>query len=302
MRIRTIAVSGMAATGIAATLAAGAFAADLPRREAPYAPAPSYLAPAPMWSGFYVGIQAGWMWGNDGAREVDRFWSGANDFARNRADYTLRALPGNQSFDSTGATGGVTLGWNHQMGSAVLGVEADLSIAGVDGSKRTGGTYAYNLPAAQPPVTTNYPVRTTSASSMDWFATLRARAGFLVTPATLIYATGGAAFGDPSASLTIEGAYYTVATGQTPWVSKASGGDTKVGWTIGGGVEHKFSRNWSLKLEYLYYDLGEVTVKNDMSAALVGGAVASVDQIAAWKTNKFDFSGSIFRGGVNYQF
>ena len=114
---------------------------------------------------------------------------------------------------------------------------------------------------------TNYPVSTTSSSSMDWFATLRARAGFLVTPATLLYATGGLAFADVSASMQVAGSYYSAdPAGQVAWVSSASGGETKTGWTLGAGVEHKFSRNWSLKLEYLYYDLGDVTVRNDMSA------------------------------------
>lgn len=299
MRIASIALAGASA---AAILSGSALAADLPPRGPAIAPAPSYISPAPMWSGFYVGVQAGWMWGGDGAKEVDSFFDGDTPQAFNRADYTLRALPGNQSYDSSGAMGGLTVGWNYQMGSAVLGVEGDLSFSGLDGSKRTGGIYAYNLPEATPPVTTNYPVSTASSSSMDWFATLRARAGFLVTPATLLYATGGLAFADVSASMRVAGSYYVAdPAGPVAWVSNASAGETKTGWTLGAGVEHKFSRNWSLKLEYLYYDLGDLTVRNDMSAALVGGIVAS-NQITAWKTNKYDFSGSVFRGGVNYQF
>ena len=35
--------------------------------------------------------------------------------------------------------------------------------------------------------------------------------------------------------------------------------DTKIGWTIGGGLEWAFAYNWSLKGEYLYYDLGTLS-------------------------------------------
>src|SRR4051794_20776273 len=41
---------------------AGAMAADLPRRSAP----PAYFAPMPVftWTGFYVGVNAGYAWNN----------------------------------------------------------------------------------------------------------------------------------------------------------------------------------------------------------------------------------------------
>jgi len=31
--------------------------------------------------------------------------------------------------------------------------------------------------------------------------------------------------------------------------------NTRVGWTVGTGIEMKFSLNWSGKLEYLYMDI-----------------------------------------------
>ena len=36
--------------------------------------------------------------------------------------------------------------------------------------------------------------------------------------------------------------------------------DTRVGWTVGGGLEWMFLPNWSAKVEYLYYDLGRVAL------------------------------------------
>ena len=63
--------------------------------------------------------------------------------------------------------------------------------------------------------------------------------------------------------------------------------ETKVGWTVGGGLEYAFIDNWTAKLEYLYVDLGKATC----NAACSGG-------------NPFDvtFKTNIVRGGVNYKF
>jgi outer membrane immunogenic protein len=35
---------------------------------------------------------------------------------------------------------------------------------------------------------------------------------------------------------------------------------TKIGWTAGAGAEYAFARNWSVKLEYLFVDLGSTSV------------------------------------------
>ena len=38
---------------------------------------------------------------------------------------------------------------------------------------------------------------------------------------------------------------------------------TKTGWTAGAGAEWAFTRNWTAKIEYLHYDLGdEATIAN----------------------------------------
>jgi outer membrane immunogenic protein len=42
-------------------------------------------------------------------------------------------------------------------------------------------------------------------------------------------------------------------------LSTGSFSDTRLGWTVGGGLEWMISPNWSFKAEYLYYDLGSVT-------------------------------------------
>ena len=98
MKTRLI-LAGMAAL-LTAPLAAQA--ADFPQ---PYrAPAPAYLVPEFSWSGFYVGLNAGYMWGNSK-------WNGS---------------AGNFEVAPSGFIGGGTLGYNLQTGSWVWGIEGDV--------------------------------------------------------------------------------------------------------------------------------------------------------------------------------
>jgi outer membrane immunogenic protein len=64
-----------------------------------------------------------------------------------------------------------------------------------------------------------------------------------------------------------------------------SGSTTRVGWTVGAGLEKKFSPNWSAKAEYLYMDLGSETY--------FGGTADEV---------RVRFHDHIARVGINYQF
>lgn len=92
----------LAGLGLAALLTAPAAAADLSY------PAPAAYAPAPVftWTGFYIGANAGYGWG-----EADR------------------------SPDVDGFIGGLQAGYNWQgAGPLVLGIEADLQYADVSSS------------------------------------------------------------------------------------------------------------------------------------------------------------------------
>jgi outer membrane immunogenic protein len=70
---------------------------------------------------------------------------------------------------------------------------------------------------------------------------------------------------------------------------------TRVGWTAGAGVEYALDRNWSVKAEYLYYDLGRTTVL----APLVAGAGAGAGVSGATRAQN---NGNIVRAGINYRF
>ena len=70
----------------------------------------------------------------------------------------------------------------------------------------------------------------------------------------------------------------------------------RAGWAVGGGGEYRFASNWSVKLEYLYYDLGseKYTIFNPLFPFTPGPA-RGFDSTA-------DFTGHIARVGLNYKF
>ena len=74
--------------------------------------------------------------------------------------------------------------------------------------------------------------------SNPWFGTTRGRAG-IALGYTLFYATAGIAYG--------EGKIDSGNLSET---------NTGLGWTVGAGIEFAFTPCWSIKAEYLYYNLG----------------------------------------------
>lgn len=84
---------------------------------------------------------------------------------------------------------------------------------------------------------------------INWFGTFRGRIGFTPFCRLMIYGTGGLAYGDVDYSATL---MFTPTFGYP-----ASVEETRVGWTAGGGLEYAITHHWSVKVEYLYYDLGD---------------------------------------------
>lgn len=104
-------LASVAALGLIA--AGAASAADLPSRKGPVA-APVYMPPAFTWTGFYVGANAGYGWGN----------VNANGFAN--------------VGDLDGFVGGGQVGYNYQMGQFVVGAEADFQGADLSSGSNLG--------------------------------------------------------------------------------------------------------------------------------------------------------------------
>jgi outer membrane immunogenic protein len=261
--MRRYTVAALAGAAMSVGLVQGATAADLGRRPAP---APVAVAPIYNWTGVYVGVHAGWIWSEGDAAVSSTGLAPATALA-----------PFGYSFDGDGGMLGGQIGFNYQFSNIVVGIEADLSWTGVDG----GATVApLTFGAGVIPGSFH-----TSSFDMNWFGTVRGRLGFAANN-LLIYVTGGLAFGDVDATTVTQS--FIPGIGLNTWTGSAS--DTQVGWTIGGGLEWGFAPNWSIKGEYLYYDLGDTTV------VATGGVAPSTI------VTNFDNTGHILRVGLNYRF
>ena len=153
----------------------------------------------------------------------------------------------------SGFIGGGQIGYNWQaMGSPlVLGIEGDFQGADLDETVALGGGV-------------------TATTRANAFGTVRGRIGYAFDRA-MIYATGGWAYTRTSLELSGPG-------------GSVSSSDWSSGWALGGGLEYAFAGPWSVKLEYLHVDSGDVTL------TLAGVPV----------TGSYDMD--IVRAGLNYRF
>ena len=216
-------------------------------------PAPSDRS----WQGVYVGINAGY----------------AFDLNEDISDLDLLNIGppvGSFSFDADGPVAGGQVGFNLQpLRWLVIGLEGDAGYFGVEGKARQpgspdGGTFAEVDPGV--------------------YATARGRVG-VAFDRVLIYATGGWFGTNYEQRITDE----EVCTCGFP-LGSGSNDDFRSGWTVGGGVEWMFRPHWTLRVEYLYFDVSDGTV------------VAHIRQIGDFAFGFDDNTGNIVRAGLNYKF
>jgi outer membrane immunogenic protein len=137
----------------------------------------------------------------------------------------------------------------------------------------------------------------TADQRLKYFGTVRGRLGYLVTSPLLVYATAGLAYGGVNSSTALSDIFVPGAFVFTPGAGSVT--TTRVGWTVGGGLEYLLAGNWSLKAEYLYYDLGSTSYALTPVVVTVGGVTATNLGVTS---NTADFRGSIVRAGLNYKF
>ena len=129
------------------------------------------------------------------------------------------------SMNGTSFMGGAQIGYNWQHGHFVYGLEFDGSL--LSKSVSQGHSYFQN------------------SNTIEWLTTLRARMGLAVDD-TMVYMTGGPALGGVKNELTFT----------SPSDPNKSSTKTRVGWAIGGGIEHMWDEHWTIGLEGLFVDLG----------------------------------------------
>jgi outer membrane immunogenic protein len=291
--LRLSIASMAAASAIAFTQIASA--ADLPPPAPVYAPPPP---PVISWTGWYGGVNAGYNWG-DSAVSSTAVGTGGTSLPVTIGLATFGTY--NLDPNRNGFIGGGQVGFNWQFNNWVTGIEVDLQGLANNGKA--------NQPSvAQVPLFPEQFVGIQSAQAqVSWLGTLRGRIGALINPSSLIYVTGGLAYGGMKAGGAVaaqENDTIGAAFAYLPSVGGAINSQIRAGWTLGGGWEWMFAPRWSVKAEYLYYDLGTVSTDYGVIAqcTIAVCGVSPPSGMASVHTSITRLNGDIARAGVNYHF
>ena len=263
----------LATVALSALAAAPAVAADLAAR--PYTKAPAMI-PAPIynWTGFYIGGNAGY-----GFSDRDTITT-TGQLPVNVNNVNLGARPGSVNLSRDGFIGGGQIGYNWQTSpNFVFGLEADIAYTDFN---RSTTINTFPIGGAAPTLVNTFNTK------LEYLGTVRGRLGY-TWGATMLYGTGGFAYGGVDNSASFFGP-----AGNLQFVGRDR--TTKTGYTVGGGIEHMFTPNWSVKAEYLYYDLGSSNVNVAVIPLPVGQGGGT-----GYNTN-FRNDGHIVRAGLNYKF
>ena len=252
-------------------LTAAASAADLPRR----APPPVFI-PVPVftWTGAYFGVNAGYITSTKDTVTTYGVFSNNNGVITGNR-------PGAFALPKDGFTGGGQIGYNYQFtpgSGVVVGVEADAAYTDMSRTRGFVGTAGGISIFRQ---------------SQDYLGTVRGRLGYAFDR-TLVYATGGFAYGDVNNRGLFENA-----AGLPVFFGSRSKMET--GYAAGGGIEYALptdsflnffkSSAVTVKFEGLYYDLGR---RSTPLLAVNTGVGAYV--------SRFQNEGVLGRVGINYKF
>ena len=272
-------------------IASAAFASLFAATSASAADLPVYPKAAPVmvydWTGLYIGTNLGYSWGRattDGSytgtqRVTTTVTAGGAGVSDVITPLAGGLLSGRTDVEK-GVLGGAQLGYNWQLGSWLVGLEGDIQAAGESGRVAVVPT------GVAPAFLADY--------TLNWFGTARGRVGSSsLQNALSLYATGGLAYGGFS--------------GGSPTLAY-SFSSVKAGWTVGAGAEAALGSNWSIKLEYLYMDLGNVGNISAMTNSSVSQAntpIAGQTRVTQTAYNYLfntKFTDNILRVGFNYKF
>ena len=256
-----------------ATIAALGFVNAASAADMPVKAVKAPIAAPYSWTGLYVGGNVGYGWASNTGGGFTSLTDPGLGFAGYFAA-VAEILPG---VKPKGAIGGLQIGHNWQVSPMwVWGLVADIQASGMKDSAT----------ASIDPVGFANSIQS-NESKILWFGTARAKAG-IASNNWLIYGTGGLAYGGVKNSTALN-----CATCGPPGFWAGSTSSTRVGWTVGAGLNYGLTPNWILGAEYLYFDLGSIST----TAILTSGPYPGV----AFTSNS-KFRGSIARVSLDYKF
>jgi outer membrane immunogenic protein len=254
------------------------------------------------WSHYYIGAYGGYGWGDPSGG-----WSGNS--AAEAVYLSSGGLARSTTFNPRGYLGGLHAGYDHQLGRFVVGIETDMANANIRGSgTSSGNTITFVDSSGQPLWSINNYSRYQSSAgqALRALGSLRVRAGFLASDRVLIYGTGGLAYGRATLSASVSNTetnneWVSSFDGAVFWTEQfaacrdicTSGSVSRwlVGGAVGAGLEYAFIDRWSARIEYLYYNLGTLSVSlADLRIPAYGFNASAL------------FAGHIARFGLTYHF
>lgn len=243
--------------GLLAGTAIPASAADVIYEEPMVTPVVALAVPS--WTGFYLGVQAGGGFNPSNPDNISIVPSFPGAFPGSAFGSNYES-----SFES-GFVGGGHVGYDYQIDNWVVGAVLDINASDL-GQRQSAFS--------------STPAFYTAERDLDYFATGRLRAGYLVTPTTLAYATGGVAYGDVS---------YKFSANSAPFATAAAFSDSsdRWGYTVGGGLDFLVAENISIGVEYLYTNLGDDDSFTRFVAGPFGGGVGGFTDFTG--SDDFDF-------------
>jgi outer membrane immunogenic protein len=208
------------------------------------------------WSGFYVGGNAGYGWGDD---EIELGYSGV-------IAAVCAAVPGScpdsVPRDTEGFLAGGHIGRNWQSGRFVFGIEGDAAWSDIGGEATATAPLGFG----------------SGRFDLDWLSTIRGRAG-IAADRVHLYGTGGLAFGqvDNSATATVD-----VGIGAPILVTVVDREKAvQFGFAAGVGGEFALSDRMVVGAEALYVNLEDSSLTFDFGAAGAVGAAIENDYLIA---------------------
>jgi len=244
--------------GLALTVVAGPEPLPSGKEMKQVAPAPP---PECNWTGFYIGLNVGGQFGHAEDKDLD----GYNSFRG--YDSTNRPW----GYSESGVVAGGQVGYNYQWNWLVLGVEADGGYMNLDGR------------GLEPDPIGRNDVR--GESDSDFFTTIRGRLGFAFGH-WLFYGTGGGIGVNWETRVVDDCNTGNCGLG----LIDAHKQEFDWGWTGGGGIEYMLGCHWTIRGEYLRYQLDNQTFSgvNTFNGVTYG-----------WRASD---AGNIIRAALNYKF
>jgi len=249
-----------------------AAAADLPVKAAP-------PVPIATWDGWYLGGSLGW-------EQTDSKWTTTCLTDTGACPNFPVDTTSPHSFKTSGGRVGGYFGVNWQFGTNwVAGAEADFGF--YDRSSTVTGIVGCTI-GCVPGLVGVTPAFDSTSFRSTWDASIRARVGFLVAPAVLLYGTAGLASKELEANITCNGA-------TSPWCAfnqNQTITSVQHGWTAGAGIDWKAYGNWIFRAEYRYSEF------NNWTPVFFQGTVDEVHTSIDTRTHMVTFGVSYLFGGT----